>query len=341
MKRGIGTGRCGDEPQPCLDLAGRPSRRPAPTLPRTVRTGDVPTARAGSAISTSLTSHLLEGVPVNRLRPLLALLAPLALALPAAAHDWWLEPLPAVAAPAAAIELAATVGVAWQGERVRRDPRRIRRFIATDALGERPVDGAPGADPLGALVLRAPGTTVVAFESEPARAFLRPAEFEAYLKEEGLESILALRAERGHADRIGVEQYFRCAKTLVSTPAARLADRAVGLPLELIADGDLTRLAVGGELRVQLLWRGAPQPGVLVAALERQHAAAPVAARTDADGRVELALPHGGTWLVKAVHMVAAPAETRLDWESWWASLTFSAGSAPPPPAARAAETDG
>ena len=29
------------------------------------------------------------------------------------------------------------------------------------------------------------------------------------------------------------------------------------------------------------------------------------------------------TWLVKAVHMVQAPAGTDADWESLWASLTF------------------
>ena len=30
-----------------------------------------------------------------------------------------------------------------------------------------------------------------------------------------------------------------------------------------------------------------------------------------------------GVWLVKAVHMVPAPAASGADWESLWASLTF------------------
>jgi hypothetical protein len=28
-------------------------------------------------------------------------------------------------------------------------------------------------------------------------------------------------------------------------------------------------------------------------------------------------------WLIKAVHMVPAPAGARADWASFWASLTF------------------
>ena len=45
--------------------------------------------------------------------------------------------------------------------------------------------------------------------------------------------------------------------------------------------------------------------------------------RTDKAGRVSFTLPRGGVWLVKAAHMVPAPAESGADWESLWASLTL------------------
>jgi len=48
-----------------------------------------------------------------------------------------------------------------------------------------------------------------------------------------------------------------------------------------------------------------------------------VSARTDAAGRVKLTLDRAGAWMVKCTHMVAAPAETGMDWESLWASVTF------------------
>ena len=48
-----------------------------------------------------------------------------------------------------------------------------------------------------------------------------------------------------------------------------------------------------------------------------------VTARTDAQGRARLRLDRPGVWLVKAVHMIPAPAGAGADWESFWASLTF------------------
>ncbi len=241
----------------------------------------------------------------------------------ASAHDWWLEAATSSTPVGSEVAVTATVGVAFQGDRVTRDPRRIRRFVALDAQGEQAVGGEPGSDPLGRFVVRAEGTTTLVFESEPARLFLRAPEFERYLKEEGLDAIVAQRAQRGESQKMGLEQYTRCAKALVRTPGAPLLDRAVGLPLELVALGDLAPLAAGGKLALTVQWRQTPLAGVNVVALERDHRDAPITACSDEHGRVELALPHGGFWLVKCVHMAPAPAETRLDWESFWASLTF------------------
>jgi hypothetical protein len=57
-----------------------------------------------------------------------------------------------------------------------------------------------------------------------------------------------------------------------------------------------------------------------------------VSARSDKDGRVRLRLPHAGMWMVKAVHMIPAPAGTQADWQSFWASLTFDLPAAGGPP---------
>ncbi len=57
--------------------------------------------------------------------------------------------------------------------------------------------------------------------------------------------------------------------------------------------------------------------------MNRLNPAEKLAARTDNDGRVRFRLRPGGMWLVKAVHMVQAPAGTNAEWESLWATLTF------------------
>jgi uncharacterized GH25 family protein len=57
--------------------------------------------------------------------------------------------------------------------------------------------------------------------------------------------------------------------------------------------------------------------------MNRQNPSEKLTARTDNDGRVRFRLPQGGMWLVKAVHMIPAPAGSNAEWASFWASLTF------------------
>jgi len=62
--------------------------------------------------------------------------------------------------------------------------------------------------------------------------------------------------------------------------------------------------------------------------MNRLNPAEKLSARTDADGRVRLRLRSDGMWMIKAVHMVPAPAGADGDWASYWASLTFELRSA-------------
>ena len=78
----------------------------------------------------------------------------------------------------------------------------------------------------------------------------------------------------------------------------------------------------------RLTYENRPLAGTLVVAINRQNPSDKVSARTDADGRVRFKLPRGGMWLVKAVHMVPAPASAGADWVSFWASLTFETQNA-------------
>ena len=68
-------------------------------------------------------------------------------------------------------------------------------------------------------------------------------------------------------------------------------------------------------------------------AINRRNPSEKLSARTDNDGRVRFRLPADGMWLVKAVHMIPAPAGANAEWASFWASLTFEL------PAARAEGT--
>jgi uncharacterized GH25 family protein len=259
-----------------------------------------------------------------------ALLLAASIGASAAAHEFWIQPSMFRPAPGERVRLELRVGDGLPGEPQPRDPERLLSFVAHDPSGKRDVAGLDGQSPAGVLRPAQPGACVVAYHSRWSAIELPSAAFESYLEEDGLERIVALRAERGEQDAPGRERYCRCAKALLAVGGSSAPgfDRKVGLPIEIIPIGDPSALRER-RLTVEVLFDGKPLPDVLVRAMhgaaageEADHVAT---GRTDEAGRVTLALPEPGFWLVAAVHMVEAPEDSGADWQSYWASLTFDA----------------
>ena len=253
------------------------------------------------------------------------------LAAPLLAHDFWIEPTSFRPEVGSLVGFSLRVGQSFRGDPVPLNPDKVVKFVTLPAAGaETPVDGVPGSDPAGRVRIVAPGYVIAGYRSNPSNLELPPDKFEAYLKEEGLEKVIATRARRGDSAKPSKEIFSRCAKTLLDAGGAGTAgfDRELGFRLELVPGKSPKKLAAkgnGGSLPVRLVFEGKPLGGALVVAMNRDDPEKRVSARTDKAGRVSLALPSGGVWLVKAVHMVPAPAESGADWESLWASLTFEA----------------
>jgi uncharacterized GH25 family protein len=263
---------------------------------------------------------------------LVALIA-FAVAAPAFAHDFWIEPTTFQPQVGSTVGLALRVGQNFRGDPVPRDPGFIEKFVLVSATGEQAVGGRPGRDPAGVASITEPGWAVVGYRSRPKPIELAADKFELYLKDEGLESVIAARAARGDSQKPGKEIYSRCAKALLDGNGAggNGYDRTIGQRLELVAEKSPKQAAGGGALPVHVLFEGKPLAGALVVAINREDPTRRLSARSDKAGRVALALaPAGGrgtpandVWLVKAVHMVPAPPPSGADWESLWASLTF------------------
>jgi hypothetical protein len=242
---------------------------------------------------------------------------------PLAAHDMWIEPTSFQPAPGAIIGARLRVGQDMLGDPLPRNTTLINEFIADDGHGKRPLIGRDGSDPAGLIRIAEPGLTILGYFSHASPVELTAEKFGTYLKEEGLDAIAAMWVRRPLAQ--GVRELFvRCAKSLVvsgPTDAAH-GDRALGFTLELVAERNPYTVAAGQDLPVRLTYKGRPLPGTLVVAMDRT-ASNKISARSDKDGRVRLQLPHAGMWMVKAVHMIPAPADAKADYESFWASLTF------------------
>jgi uncharacterized GH25 family protein len=243
----------------------------------------------------------------------------------ALAHDFWIEPTHFAPELGQVVGLRLRVGVSLVGDPVGVTPEYFKQFVVEAGQQRRPVNVRDSADPAGQVRITAPGLQVVGYHGQPSRIELGADKFNAYLKDEGLEAVLKQRARRKQSQASARELYARCAKSLLQSGPADAAqhDQRLGFALELIAERNPYAMRVGQALPLQLIYEGRPLRGALVVALNSLNPGQKLSARTDRDGRVRLALPPGGMWLVKAVHMVPAPAGSDADWSSLWASLSF------------------
>jgi hypothetical protein len=263
----------------------------------------------------------------SRSRKPWSLWAAAALILPAgplAAHDFWILPGTFTPEIGTTVALALRVGDGFRGEPVLADRRQIERFFAVGPAGEAFVGVRQGSEPAGYVRVETPGLWIIGYRSRPSPISLPADQFERYVADEGLGRIVEARAAHGESGLPGREIFSRCAKSLLeASPADEGHDRQLGLRLELIAEDNPYVRRPGDELSFRLLYEGDPLPDAVVVAVNGDEPDTRLATRSDPEGRAVFRLGRAGQWLVKAVHMVAAPPDVAADWESLWASVTF------------------
>lgn len=243
------------------------------------------------------------------------------------AHDFWIEPSTFEPKLGELMRVHLRVGERFVGDPVARNEARIERFVVAGPAEERPVIGRDGMDPAGLVRLDAPGIWFVGYRSKPSSVELTAPAFEQYLREEGLETIVAERARRRESGMPGREQFSRSVKAMVRT-AGTTSDaghnRAIGMTLEFVLDSDPTT-APGGQLPIRLLHDSQPLPNALVVAFRKsvtRDVQEMARGRTDRQGRMTIPVS-SGAWLIKAVHMQRAQAGSGAEWQSVWTALTF------------------
>jgi uncharacterized GH25 family protein len=178
-----------------------------------------------------------------------------------------------------------------------------------------------------------PGPYVIALGTKPRTVRMNGEDFEKYLSEAGLTAIEEQRKTLGEAGQPAVERYAKWAKTVVEvgeeTPSGDAWATAVGAPLEIVPLDPPNRVRPGGSLRLRVLYAGAP---LTAAAIVGARAAGPpneIAVSTDERGEASVNLSTSGRWYVRAIHMIRVEDDPQVQWESFWATLTFEVPSNP------------
>ena len=256
------------------------------------------------------------------------------IALPASAHDFWLQPSPYGMAPHATTQLTLQVGHGPYRQRSPIPTRRITRFEAIDPSGaitdlrSRLHLGATDAD--ADAQLATPGTHLLVLETDNAAMTSLPAiRFNDYLHAEGLTPALAERERTHRMDHDGAERYGRHAKALVQvgppgTADANCATRPLGLALEIVPERNPYALPHADQLPIHVLYHGRPLPGALVKLTQLEHDESPVEThRTDEAGRAVFTVPAHGSWLLNVIWPRPLPSSEDLDFETAFSSLAF------------------
>ncbi|GAC1631007.1 MAG: DUF4198 domain-containing protein [Candidatus Acidiferrum sp.] len=152
-------------------------------------------------------------------------------------------------------------------------------------------------------------------------------EFHAYLKEEGLESVIAWRQKNGVAEAQGRERYAKFAKSLLTAGGPNdFHTRPAGLEIEIVPEKSPYDVKAGEPWKVTVLFLGQPLAGTQI---ESAWAGADgakqttIVGRTDEQGQITIPLGAAGRWRIHTVRMARCTDQGTADWESYWASLTF------------------
>jgi uncharacterized GH25 family protein len=250
------------------------------------------------------------------------------------AHDLYLMPQKFRAAAGESILLSAHTGDSFPGSEHSVDPARLTSYPALPEGSWRMLGKATHAT----VKIASPGGKVYGVATQPRFLEMEAAKFEEYLREEGLAAASALRQSKGESTAKSREMYAKFAKTYVAAETAGAAYRTpLGLKIEFVPQADPAALKPGGELPVIVLFNGQPLAGVQVelalSADPKQKSLHRIAGRTDAQGRLNIAIPAAGKVRLHCVQMERVAQPTH-DWESSWASFTFEV------PAAGAAASD-
>ena len=254
------------------------------------------------------------------------------------AHDLFLRPRDFVLRPGTAVAVRVLNGTFTTSESAV-TPERLRDLSMVGPNGQQHSDRsawrADGKESSWSLNLGGPGTYVLGASLDPKTIHLTGAQFNGYLREEGLPDVLAGRRKNGVLQTAAHERYAKHVKALVhvqgaSATGADTAYRAVlGYPAELVPSSDPYRMKAGASLELRALVDGAPVYRQVVIAGGRTIDGAVIPERqirSDREGKVRFTLTKRGTWYVKFIHMVEVPPSPQdsVTHESKWATLTFA-----------------
>lgn len=253
----------------------------------------------------------------------------------AGAHELFLKPVRYYAAPGSTVQVELFNGTYSRSENAVARERMADASVVMD--GKRtPIDAGQWADgkqfSVAMLKLAEPGSYTVGLSTRPRVITLAAADFDRYLREEGIEDVAAERKRQNAPAAPVTERYSKHVRAVVQVGQTLTNDpsRPLGYPTELLLLSHPATLKAGDALTFQALYKGEPLPGQLVyASREGFHAHGPdgahvnrIRTRTGADGKAAIRIDRAGKWYLTMIYLRKVD-EAEVEYESNWSTVTF------------------
>ncbi len=250
--------------------------------------------------------------------------------LSAFAHEYWFEPDKFFLSPK-----ESTAVHLFVGEALNHDEERVYQLSKTTVFQLLSVGNSldlkttvkDEALPIYNFSAEKAGNYLFALERNWSYIKLSPKDFEDYLREDGMEYIIAERAKLGESQKEGSERYSRFLKTLLQVGAEKDATfkKKAGLMLEIVPLENPYSKKIGDNLKFQILFGGKPLKDKTVFADNKDGAEiSNQKLKTDRKGKISVKLDRQGVWLVRLVFMQRCQTDcAEADWESFWGAFSF------------------
>ncbi len=249
-----------------------------------------------------------------------------------AAHDLFLRAENYFVPPDATVRLQVLNGTFSKSENAVTKDRLRDLSIVSPSGTATPLDTsgwvAAGDTSIVSVRVGESGTYLIGASLRPREIALNAKDFNTYLAGDGLPDILAARRKNGELEKPARERYSKHVKAVVQVGATRTRGYGaeLGYPAELVPLDNPYTLSPGRTLRVRAVVEGSPVPNQVVISGGRTTSGTRIAqrtVRTDEEGIARIRIGSRGIWYVKFIRMERAVADTTIDYESKWATLTF------------------
>lgn len=182
-------------------------------------------------------------------------------------------------------------------------------------------------DPI--VELQEEGTYMIGWKSEPLFIKIDPPIFNKYIRIEGYPGVAEARKKAGKENAPGLENYSRFVKTFIQVGSQRTDhySQMFGFKIEIVPLSNPYSLPVGSEFEVKLYLDGKPLPNHRIMASYDSYSDIPEdyqqVTLTDENGIARFQITHTGLWLIRSNEIEAVEGNPELDWQSFWANVTF------------------